>query len=206
MTAFSVSTAPFFVGSLPQALPTRVLLLPPAPLGDVALPTHLYETRATAKPVHASGSARCLPLPLCTRERCWHLLPTKPSCRPPPKVWDVPTAAAPLPHKSSWKFRKRGSQVILLLSSSSTAERRVQVLHQPNCSIPFLFNPQSILSEPQHFSKASGVGPPYFVFCKNSTVECLINKLKIRKQVYILPCMQQFLCVVPPVFASAGCA
>lgn len=50
MTTFSVSTAPFFVGSLPQALPTRVLLLPPAPLGDVALPTHLYKTRASAKP------------------------------------------------------------------------------------------------------------------------------------------------------------
>lgn len=35
----------------------------------------------------------------------------QPSCRLLPKIWDMPTAAAPLPHKPSWKFSKQGSRL-----------------------------------------------------------------------------------------------
>jgi len=169
----SVFKAPFLWTGLPapilhQASPRCVLLLPPAPLGDVGLP--LLRAAGQALPPgcrHVCAHTKpgplqslCTPQPLLSvvlHRLCAHgnAVGTCYSPAVSQKIWDIPIAAAPLLHKSSRKFSKHGS---------STVERRAQVLHMLNCSIHFQFNPQSILSNPQHFLKAWGVEPPLLVF------------------------------------------
>lgn len=113
VTISSVSSAPFLWTGLPpsslhQALPRCVLLLPPAPLGHVGLPLLKAAGQALIQNLdfcktHAHLSLCSLLSSIASVHRGMPLAPLtcQLSCRVALKVWNIPTAAAPLPHKSS---------------------------------------------------------------------------------------------------------
>lgn len=146
VTIFSVSSAPFLwtgllAPSLHHALPRCVLLLPPAPLGHVGLLLLEAAGQALIQNCRKTGLLQnpCRPRSLLFAlfiafvHRGMLLAPRtyQLSCKPAPKIWDIPRAAAPLPHKSPRKFSKHGFRLFLLLSSSSTVESTSAELQHP---------------------------------------------------------------------------